>query len=192
MGKRIGYARISTDDQKFDLQLDALVKTGVDDIYKDILSGKNCDRPQLAECLRALRAGDTLVVWRLDRLARSMKDLISITAQLEERGVLFESITERMDTGSATGKLLFHMLGALAEFERNLINERTKAGLQAARARGRLGGRKPLLTESAKREIKALLATPGISVTDVAARYKVSRSTLYKAVGPVDPAKHAG
>jgi DNA invertase Pin-like site-specific DNA recombinase len=189
MGKRIGYARISTDDQKFDLQLDALAKAGVDDVYKDMLSGKNADRPQLAECLRALRAGDTLVVWRLDRLARSMKDLISITAQLEERGVVFESITERMDTGSATGKLLFHLLGALAEFERNLINERTKAGLDAARARGRFGGRKPSLTESAKREIKALLATPGISVTDVAARYKVSRSTLYKAVGTIVPAK---
>ena len=189
MGKRIGYARISTDDQKFDLQLDALMKTGVEDIYKDMMSGKNSERPQLAECLRALRAGDTLVVWRLDRLARSMKDLIAITAQLEERGVLFESITERMDTGSATGKLLFHMLGALAEFERNLINERTKAGLDAARARGRFGGRKPLLTESAKREIKVLLGTPGISVTDVAARYKVSRSTLYKAVGTIVPAK---
>lgn len=145
MGKRLGYARVSTDDQRLDLQRDALTRAGCADIYEEKVSGKSADRPALDYCLRALSAGDTLVVWRLDRLGRSLPDLVRIVGELEQRGVGFESVTERIETGSATGKLTFHLFSALAEFERNLIRERTQAGLAAARARGRKGGRKPAL-----------------------------------------------
>lgn len=178
---RIGYARVSTDDQTLDLQLDALKACDV--IYQEKASGKSKDRPELAHCLMALRPGDTLVVWRLDRLGRSLPDLVQIVTSLEERGIGFESLTEKIDTTSATGKLTFHVFAALAEFERNIIRERTRAGLQAARARGRKGGRKPALTERQVREIRVLLADPEIQVSDVARRYGVSRTTLYRRVG---------
>lgn len=137
MGKRLGYARVSTDDQRLDLQRDALTRAGCVDIYEEKVSGKSTDRPVLDYCLRALNEGDTLVVWRLDRLGRSLPDLVRIVGELERRSIGFESITERIETGSATGKLTFHLFSALAEFERNLIRERTQAGLAAARARGR-------------------------------------------------------
>ena len=133
----------------------------------------------------ALRSADTLVVWRLDRLGRSLADLVRIVSQLEVAGVGFESITERIETGSAAGRLIFHVFAALAEFERNLIRERTKAGLAAARARGRKGGRKPSLDPQQIREIRALLRDPGIQVVDVANRYGVSRTTLYRHVGAI-------
>ena len=138
-------------------------------------------------CLKALRTGDTLIVWRLDRLGRSLPDLVGIVGQLEREAVGFESINEHIETTSAAGKLIFHVFAALAEFERNLIRERTKAGLDAARARGRKGGRKPSLDELQTREIKALLRDPHIHVTDVARRYGISRSTLYRYVGSVRP-----
>ncbi|KGE66263.1 MULTISPECIES: recombinase family protein [Pseudomonas] len=185
MGKRIGYARVSTDDQNLDLQRDALALAGCDTIYEETMSGRSVDRPELEQCLKAVRGGDTLVVWRLDRLGRSLPDLVGIVSRLEEEGVGFESINERIETASAAGKLIFHVFAALAEFERNLIRERTKAGLEAARARGRIGGRKPALSERQIREMKALLRDPEIQVAHVARQYGVSRTTLYRYMGSV-------
>lgn len=187
MNQRIGYARVSTEDQHLDLQRDALQLAGCRVIYEDAATGKNAIRPELEQCRKALRAGDTLVVWRLDRLGRSLHDLVQIVADLERSGISFESVTEKIETVSAAGKLVFHVFAALAEFERNLIRERTYAGLAAARARGRAGGRKPKLGEKQVREIKALLRDPAIQVADVARRYGVSRTTLYKHVGVVAP-----
>lgn len=186
---RIGYARVSTDDQNLDLQRDALERVGCSQIYEETASGKNAARPELEHCIRALRAGDTLVVWRLDRLGRSVPDLVKIVAELEQRGIGFESLQEKIETGSASGKLVFHVFAALAEFERNLIRERTRAGLAAARARGRKGGRKPALDAKQIREIRALLKDPQIRVSDVAGRYGVSRTTIYKHVGKIHPEK---
>ena len=187
MGKRIGYARVSTDDQNLDLQRDALALAGCSTVYEETMSGKSADRPELVHCLKALRNGDTLVVWRLDRLGRSLPDLVGIVSRLEQEGVGFESINERIETTSAAGKLIFHVFAALAEFERNLIRERTRAGLAAARARGRKGGRKPALEDAQVREIKALLKDPQIQVSTVAKRYGVSRTTLYRYVGKTGP-----
>ena len=178
---------MSTDDQHLDLQRDALAKAGCGLIYEEAASGKNAARPELEQCRKALRAGDTLVVWRLDRLGRSLPDLVQIVADLEQQGVGFESLTEKIETGSAAGKLVFHVFAALAEFERCLIRERTQAGLASARARGRVGGRKPKLDDQQVREIKALLRDPDIQVADVARRYGVSRTTLYKHVGVISP-----
>ncbi|MCP1213345.1 MULTISPECIES: recombinase family protein [Acetobacter] len=187
MNQRIGYARVSTEDQHLDLQRDALQLAGCRVIYEEAASGKSAIRPELEQCRKALRAGDTLVVWRLDRLGRSLHDLVQIVADLERGGISFESVTEKIETVSAAGKLVFHVFAALAEFERNLIRERTHAGLTAARARGRAGGRKPKLGEKQVREIKALLRDPAIQVADVARRYGVSRTTLYKHVGVIAP-----
>lgn len=187
MNQRIGYARVSTDDQHLDLQRDALQQAGCGVIYEEAVSGKNTTRPELEQCRKALRAGDTLVVWRLDRLGRSLPDLVQIVAELEKRGVHFESLTEKIETGSASGKLQFHVFAALAEFERGLIRERTQAGLAAARARGRSGGRKPKLDDQQVREIKVLLRDPDMKVAEVARRYGVSRTTLYKHVGVITP-----
>jgi DNA invertase Pin-like site-specific DNA recombinase len=184
--ERIGYARVSTDDQHLDLQRDALTKAGCNVIYEEKDSGKSADRPELAQALKALRAGDTLVVWRLDRLGRSLPDLVRIVTELEQRGVGFESLTERIDTTSATGKLTFHLFAALAEFERNLIRERTQAGLASARARGRKGGRRPKLDAQARCEIDALLQG-GVTAQDVARRFGVARSTLYKCLSSSAP-----
>ncbi len=134
MGQRIGYARVSTDDQNLDLQLDALHKAGIADdrCYSDTASGKDAERKELAACLKALREGDTFVVWRLDRLGRSLPDLVRIVGELEQTGVSFESLTEKIvETGSAAGRLVFHVFAALAEFERNLIRERMRAALVA-------------------------------------------------------------
>ncbi|MBU6419179.1 MAG: recombinase family protein [Proteobacteria bacterium] len=187
MNQRVGYARISTEDQHLDLQRDALQQAGCGVIYEEAASGKSAVRPELEHCRKALRSGDTLVVWRLDRLGRSLPDLVQIVADLERSGISFESLTEKIETCSAAGKLVFHVFAALAEFERSLIRERTRAGLAAARARGRSGGRKPKLGEKQVREIKALLRDPDIQVADVARRYGVSRTTLYKHVGVIAP-----
>src|SRR5919201_802960 len=142
----IGYARVSTNEQNLDLQRDALLKAGVapKDIYTDKITGTKQERPGLEQALSHLRAGDTFVVWRLDRLGRSLKHLIETVTALQQQHITFKSITENIDTSTATGQLVFHLFGALAEFERNLIKERTIAGLQAARARGRRGGRPKL------------------------------------------------
>lgn len=152
---------------------------------EEAASGKSAVRPELEQCRKALRGGDTLVVWRLDRLGRSLPGLAQIVTDLEQRGVGFESLTEKIETGSVAGKLIFHVFAALAEFERGLIRARTQAGLAAARARGRAGGRKPKLDEQQVREIKALLRDPDIQVADVARRYGVSRTTIYKHCGVV-------
>jgi len=180
MNQLIGYARVSTDDQHLDLQRDALLANGCHVIYEEKVSGKSTDRPELGNCLKALRDGDTLVVWRLDRLGRSLKDLINIVADLESKGINFMSLTEKVETESAAGKLTFHLFAALSEFERNIIRERTKAGLAAARARGRKGGRKPALDQGKIKEIRALMADPAIKLSVIAKRYGVSRATLYK------------
>ena len=180
MNQKIGYARVSTDDQHLDLQNDALKKAGCHVIYEEKASGKNTDRPELEQCRKALRLGDTLVVWRLDRLGRSLPDLVRIVGELERDGIGFESLTEKIETGSATGKLTFHIFAALAEFERNLIRERTHAGLASARARGRVGGRKPALSPQQVKEVQALMRDPSVNVTSVTKRYGVSRTTLYK------------
>lgn len=185
MSKRICYARVSTDDQNLNLQRDALTRAGCDVLYEETASGKSSQRIELEHCRKSLRPGDTLVVWRLDRLGRSLPDLVKIISELENEGVRFESLCEKIDTGSASGKLQFHVFAALAEFERNLIRERTLAGLSSARARGRVGGRKRKLSEKQIREIKALLSDPVAQVKDIAERYGVSRTTLYKRVGVV-------
>lgn len=187
MNQRIGYARVSTDDQNLDLQRDALQRAGCHVIYEEAASGKVLTRPEFEQCRKALRAGDTLVVWRLDRLGRNLSDLVQAVSELDRDGISFESISEKIETGSASGKLVFHVFAALAEFERNLIRERTHAGLAAARARGRKGGRKPSLNSQQVKEIKALLRDPSIPVTTIAGRYGVSRTTIYKHAGPLSP-----
>lgn len=180
MNQNIGYARVSTEDQHLDLQRDALMAAGCHTIYEEKISGKSTDRPELGNCIKALRSCDTLVVWRLDRLGRSLKDLINIVADLESKGINLISLTERIETESAAGKLTFHLFAAMSEFERNIIRERTRAGLAAARARGRKGGRRPSLDQSKIKEIRALMADPTIKVATIAKRYGVSRATLYK------------
>ena len=174
----IGYARVSTQDQHPELQLDALNGAGCEQIYQEKVTGKQRERPELTQCLRTLRKGDTLVVWRMDRLARSLKDLVGIIEELHQREIGFKSLNEAIDTTSASGKLIFHIFGALAEFEHALIIERTKAGLTAARARGRKGGRKPSLSEADIRKAAAMLSDPMMTKAEVSQHFKVSRTTL--------------
>lgn len=174
----IGYARVSTQDQNPELQLDALRAAGSEQVFSDKASGALKDRPELTACLRALRKGDSLVVWKLDRLARSLKDLVELMHDLDQRGVGFRSLTETIDTTNAGGKLVFHVFGALAEFERSLIRERTLAGLAAARARGRRGGRKVAMSKADVRKAAAMLTDPAITKAEVAKHFAVSRVTL--------------
>lgn len=178
----IGYARVSTQDQTPDLQSDALRAAGCQRIFTEQASGAQRDRPQLKAALDYARdgAGDILVVWRLDRLARSLGQLIETVEHLEARQIGFRSLTEAIDTQSAGGRLVFHLFGAMAEFERSLIRERTRAGLAAARARGRVGGRPAALSERDLVVARALLADPDITVTEVARRLGVAPSTLYR------------
>ena len=174
----IGYARVRTQDQHAELQIDALREAGCEQIFQEKVTGKLRERPELTQCLRTLRQGDTLVVWRMDRLARSLKDLVQIIEDLKQREIGFKSINENIDTTNATGKLTFHIFAALAEFEHSLILERTKAGLAAARARGRKGGRKPSLSEADIRKAAAMLSDPMMTKAEVAQHFKVSRTTL--------------
>jgi len=178
----IGYARVSTQDQDTGLQTDALEKVGCEQIFQEKLTGKLKERPELSQCLRTLRKGDTLVVWKLDRLARSLKHLVEIIHELDAREVGFKSLTESIDTTTSGGKLVFHIFGALAEFEHSLISERTKAGLAFSRARGRMGGRPPLLSASDVKKAAAMLADPDITKTEVSGHFKVSRVTLNAAL----------
>lgn len=177
---RIGYARVSSQDQNPDLQLDALRAAGCKRIFVETASGAQRDRPELAAALDYLRPGDTLVIWRMDRLARSVKQLIETVEAMEARGVGLRSLTEVIDTTTAGGKLVFHIFGALAEFERAIIRERTRAGLAAAKARGRRGGRPPKLTPQDLAAARAMLADASIPVADVARRLGVSPATLYR------------
>ena len=178
----IGYARVSTQDQNPELQLDALTSSGCEQVFHEKVTGKFRDRPELAACLRSLRQGDTLLVWKLDRLARSLKDLVDIVDDLNRRGIGFRSLTESIDTTSTGGRLVFHIFGALAEFEHSLIRERTIAGLTAARARGRRGGRKPAMSTADIRKAAAMLSDPHITKTEVAKHFGVSRVTLNAAL----------
>ena len=176
----IGYARVSTQDQTPELQLDALRGIGCEKIFTEKASGSQRDRPQLKAALDYVRSGDTLVVWKLDRLARSLKQLIETIEQLKERNIDFRSLTEAIDTATPGGRLIFHIFAALAEFERSLIQERTQAGLASARARGKRGGRPPALSPDDLLVAKALLRDHAISVEAVAKRLNVSPSTLYR------------
>jgi DNA invertase Pin-like site-specific DNA recombinase len=175
----IGYARVSTDDQHLDLQRDALQAAGCERVFEDTASGVKAERAGLAALLSTLRSGDTVVIWRLDRLGRSLKDLISLVEKLDTIGVGLRSVQENIDTASIGGRLVFHLFGALTEFERNLIRERTQAGLTAARARGRSGGRKKRL-DPAKREIVLrLYHERKHTVAEICRMMGVGRSTLY-------------
>ena len=182
----IGYARISTQDQTLALQKDALRAAGCDRIFTDTASGSRTDRPGLTEALSHAREGDTLVVWRLDRLGRSLAHLIQTVTQLQERGVHFRSLQEQLDTSTSGGKLVFHFFGALAEFERDLIRERTMAGLAAARARGRRGGRRALSAEKV-RQLRTLAANRANSVPGICRTLGISRATFYRYVTPATP-----
>ena len=175
----IGYARVSTDDQNLDLQRDALQATGCERIFEDMASGAKADRTGMAELLAALRAGDTVVIWRLDRLGRSLKNLIALVEHLEVAQVGLRSLQENIDTTSSGGRLVFHLFGALAEFERNLIRERTRAGMAAARARGRMGGR-PKRLDPAKRALALRLhQEEKHTIKEICQMMGISKSTLY-------------
>jgi DNA invertase Pin-like site-specific DNA recombinase len=178
----IGYARVSTLDQTLALQQDALTAAGCQDIYTDTVSGSVTDRPGLTEALSHLRAGDTLVVWRLDRLGRSLTHLIETIRQLQERGVGFRSLQEQIDTTTSGGKLVFHVFGALAEFERDLIRERTHAGLQAARVRGRLFGRPKALSPKQVAQLRTLAHDEQLTVREICQTLGISRATYYRYV----------
>lgn len=179
----IGYARVSTQDQKAQLQVDALNAAGCQKVYIEHKTGSNRDRPEIDRCLETLRPGDQVIVWRLDRLGRSLKDLIDLITEFESKEVSFRSLNESIDTSSSAGKLVFHVFAALAEFERSLIQERTLAGLASARARGRKGGRPRKLDEKKIKKAKAMLNDPDITVSEVAKHFGVSRGTLYSAIG---------
>lgn len=175
----IGYARVSTQDQNLDLQTEALTRAGCEKIYEDKISGVRVERPGLTRALEMLREGDTLVVWKLDRLGRSVKQLVDMVGELHKQGIQFKSLTDAIDTGTPAGRFFFHVMASLAEMERELIIERTRAGLDAAKQLGRKGGRKPKMTSSKIESAKKLLAS-GIPPRDVAKDLGVSVPTLYR------------
>jgi DNA invertase Pin-like site-specific DNA recombinase len=185
----IGYAQVSTYEQTLDLQQDALTTAGCDRIFTDTASGAQIERKGLEAALSYVRKGDSLVVWRLDRLGRSLPHLISTMTDLEERGIGFKSLTENIDTTTSGGKLIFHIFGALAEFERNLIRERTTAGLSAARARGRKGGRPNALTARQRSIAQSLYDDPKNSIAEICRTLKISRATLYRSIKPRESQK---
>jgi DNA invertase Pin-like site-specific DNA recombinase len=185
--RRIGYARVSTEDQNLALQIDALTAAGCTFIFQDDgVSGAAFSRPALDDALAALEPGDTLVVWKLDRLGRSLAHLIAIIAALGERGIGFRSLSEAIDTATAGGRLLFHVMGALAEFERALISERTRAGMAAAKARGACIGRPPKLSAEQVQHARAQIDSGALTPDHVAARLGISRATLARALKRLD------
>jgi DNA invertase Pin-like site-specific DNA recombinase len=179
---KIGYARVSTKGQKLDAQIDALKNAGAEKIFSDIASGAKSERPELGRMREQLRPGDTLVIQRLDRLGRSMSDLVHWVQWFEDQSIKFQSLHENIDTSTPTGKLVFHIFGALAEFERNLIRERTQAGLEAARSRGRKGGRRRVLNAQQQKALKTLYDSGEHKIDDLLNQYEISRGTLYKVV----------
>jgi DNA invertase Pin-like site-specific DNA recombinase len=180
----VGYARVSTEEQNLALQRDALAQVGCEQIFSDEMSEAKSERPGLSAALSFVRPGDTLVVWRLDRLGRSLKDLIARVEELKGRGIEFRSLHEAIDTASPSGKLQSHLFSALAEFERDLIRERTLAGLKAARARGRVGGRKRTMTPKKVKLASRLMQDPAVSVDEICRTLRISRATLYRHVSP--------
>jgi len=176
---RIGYARVSTEDQNLTLQLDALQAGGCSRVFQDQMSGTRADRPGLLEAMSHLREGDTFVVWKLDRLGRGVKGLVDLVAELESRKVHFQSLTDQIDTSTPAGRFFFHVMASLAQMERELIVERTRAGLEAARRQGKVGGRQRLMTESKVESARKLLSS-GIAPGEVAKNLGVSVPTLYR------------
>lgn len=175
----VGYSRVSTEDQKLDLQVDALKGAGCEKFFSDHVSGATKLKPGLEEALAYLRSGDTLVVWKLDRLGRTVKGLVDLVQTLQDKGIQFRSLTDGIDTSTTAGRFFFHVMAALAQMERELVHERTMAGLSAARARGRLGGRKPKMDSSRLKSARHLLDS-GMAPKEVAANLGVSRATLYR------------
>ena len=175
----IGYARVSTHDQNLKLQHDALTKAGCNKIFQDTISGSRSERPGLTQTLDVLRENDTLVVWKLDRLGRSVKQLVDLVTRLHNQGIHFKSLTDSIDTSTPSGRFFFHVMASLAEMERELIVERTRAGQEAARQLGRIGGRKPKMTNSKTASARKLLAS-GVPPRDVARNFNVSIPTLYR------------
>ncbi len=188
MSTTIGYARVSTEEQNLDLQIDALTEAGCSKIYTDKISGSQSERPELAKALDYVRKGDAFVVWRLDRLGRSVRHLIEAVNEFEDRGVGFKSLQETIDTTTSTGKLTFHVFAALAQFERDLIAERTKAGLEAARRRGRIGGRRTVMTPNKLATAKKLYedSENAMTMKEIAETVGISRSTLYRHLVPAE------
>ena len=186
---KIGYARVSTGDQNLAMQMDALREAGCEKIYEEKISGKSKDRPRLNELITILRKGDVVYVWKLDRLGRSLKDLISLIGKFNDLGVDFVSINDNIDTSTPMGKLVFHMVGAFSEFERDIMVERTRAGLQAARARGRLGGRPKGLSKEAiskAKAIKTLYDKKEKTMEEIAKDMGLSRTTCYRYLNAVN------
>jgi DNA invertase Pin-like site-specific DNA recombinase len=192
MGALLGYARVSTTDQNADLQTDALTSAGCFRVFVEHASGRLTDRPQLDAALDQLRAGDTFVVWRLDRLGRSLPHLIDTVRSLDDRGVGFRSLTENIDTTTPAGRLIFHVFGALAEFERDLIRERTQAGLAAARARGRKGGRPSVMTPAKVKVAQQMHESREHTLDAIASTLGVSRATIYRHLSPHQPSTAEG
>ena len=175
----IGYARVSTQDQNLTLQREALINAGCEKVFEDKVSGTRADRPGLSKTLEMLREGDTLVVWKLDRLGRSVKQLVDMVSELNKQGIQFKSLTDSIDTGTTSGRFFFHVMASLAEMERELTIERTRAGLEVAKKLGRTGGRKPKMTDSKIESAKKLLSS-GVPPKEVAKNLGVSVSTLYR------------
>ena len=175
----IGYARVSTQDQNLTLHREALINAGCEKVFEDKVSGTRADRPGLSKTVEMLREGDTLVVWKLDRLGRSVKQLVDMVSELNKQGIQFKSLTDSIDTGTTSGRFFFHVMASLAEMERELTIERTRAGLEVAKKLGRKGGRKPKMTDSKIESAKKLLSS-GVPPKEVAKNLGVSVSTLYR------------
>lgn len=179
---KIGYARVSTADQSLNPQTDSLSEAGCEKLFTDVASGARTQRPSLEKAMSFCRKGDIFIVWKLDRMGRSMSHLIEMIQMLEKKGVGFQSLTEKTDTTTAGGRLIFHLFGALSKFERDLIRERVQAGMKSARARGRKGGR-PGVSEETKAMAQALMADKSLSIKQICERLWIAKSTLYKHAG---------